>query len=69
MKMKLKFANYEGKHFKWAAGSYFQKADQRSKTTDMGKTAQRIFWGIGTGLFGCSEDGYRRHWKGTKQIG
>ena len=54
-----KVCKLHGKHCKWAAGSYFLKADQRSKTKDMGKTAQRVFRGIGTLLLGCEEDGYR----------
>ena len=35
----------------------------------MGKTAQIIFRVIGTGLFGCGEDGFGWHWKGGKQMG
>ena len=78
MKMKLKFANYMANtaNRKQAAGSYFQKAYQRSKTKDMGKsgkTAQRVFRGIGTGLLGCGEDGSwiqmtLEIWKGSKQM-
>ena len=55
---KAKVYELHGKHFKWVAGSYFQKINQRSKTKGMGKTAQIIFKGIGTGLFGCGGDGF-----------
>ena len=44
-----------GKQWKLAAGSYFWKVNQQSKTKDMGKAAQRIFRGIGTELFECVE--------------
>ena len=46
------------KQCKWVDGSYFLKVNQLRKTKGIGKIAQRIFRGIGTGLFGCGEDGY-----------
>ena len=51
-----------GKHCKWAAGllaAIFKKLTSEARPKDIGKTAQRIFRGIGTGLFGCGEDGCR----------
>ena len=67
MKMKIRFVNYMANTANGLVVAIFRKLTSE-KTKDMGKTAERVFSGIGTGLLGCGEDGHRRHWKGSTQM-